>query len=88
MNEKPWEKLSEKDPEVYHLITKELQRQNEGLELIASENIASQAVVTSMANVFTNKYAEGRPGLRYYGGCIWADELEKLAIDRACNIFF
>ena len=87
MTTRPWDSLSAQDPEVDQLINKELHRQNNGLELIASENIASQAVITTMANVFTNKYAEGYPGKRYYGGCAHVDVAEQLAIDRAKALF-
>lgn len=75
------------DPEVASIITDELNRQQFGIELIASENVVSQAVMMSMANVFTNKYAEGVPGKRYYGGCEHADELENIARERACRLF-
>lgn len=85
--EKPWQVLEAKDPEVFRFIESELRRQQDGLELIASENFASQAVVTTMGNILTNKYAEGLPGKRYYGGCEVVDELEQLAIDRACQVF-
>jgi glycine hydroxymethyltransferase len=84
---KPWQPLKTKDPEIYQCIEDELQRQNNGLELIASENFAEDHVISAMANVFTNKYAEGRPGKRYYGGCEHTDRLENLAIERACALF-
>lgn len=79
--------LSETDPEIYRIIEGERHRQEEHLELIASENIASQAVRETMASVLTDKYAEGYPGKRYYGGCEWVDMAEQLAIDRVKEIF-
>ena len=75
------------DKEVRNLIDLELKRQNEGIELIASENYASQEVREMMASILTNKYAEGYPGKRYYGGCEYIDAIEQLAIDRACQLF-
>ena len=75
------------DPEVAAIIKRELNRQRDGIELIASENIASPAVLEACGSVFTNKYAEGYPGRRYYGGCEHADEIETLAIDRAKKLF-
>ena len=75
------------DPEVASLIEREYDRQNQNIELIASENIASAAVIAAMGSVLTNKYAEGYPGKRYYGGCVYADELEALAIERAKALF-
>ena len=75
------------DPEVFDAIAGEARRQNETLELIASENFTSPAVLEAMGTVLTNKYAEGYPGKRYYGGCEWVDEAERLAIDR-CNALF
>src|SRR5436190_16130054 len=75
------------DPEIADLIEKEIQRQNEGLELIASENFVSPAVLEAMGSPLTNKYAEGLPGKRYYGGCEIVDEVEQLAIDRAKQLF-
>jgi len=80
-------RLTESDPEVFAAIDRERMRQNEGLELIASENFVSTAVLEAMGNVMTNKYAEGLPGHRYYGGCEFVDEAERLAIDRACRLF-
>ena len=68
-------------------IDHEAQRQHEGLELIASENFVSEAVLDAMGSVFTNKYAEGYPGKRYYGGCEFADVVENLARDRAKQLF-
>ncbi len=85
--EKPWSILQKVDPEVFSIIEAEFDRQSNGLEMIASENFASLPVITSMANVMTNKYAEGRPGKRYYGGCEQVDRVENIAIDRACKIF-
>ncbi|MFK7872358.1 MAG: serine hydroxymethyltransferase [Oligoflexales bacterium] len=84
---KPWQCLESVDPDVHRMVNAELGRQTEGLELIASENFVSSVVLQSMANVLCNKYAEGRPGKRYYGGCEYVDELENLAIQRACEIF-
>ena len=79
--------LKDADSKVYEIIEKELQRQTDHLEMIASENFTSPAVMEAMGSVFTNKYAEGYPGKRYYGGCEYADEIEQLAIDRACELF-
>ena len=75
------------DPELTGLVEKELKRQRRNIELIASENFVSEAVLASVANVLTNKYAEGVPGRRYYGGCECVDEVENLAIARANQIF-
>ena len=71
------------DPEIAGLMDEELRRQRRNIELIASENITSQAVLAAMGSVLTNKYAEGLPGKRYYGGCEHVDVLEQVAIDRA-----
>src|ERR1700682_775625 len=79
--------LSEVDPEVARLIREETKRQAEGLELIASENFVSQAVLEAQGSVLTNKYAEGYPGKRYYGGCEYVDIAESLAIARAKQLF-
>lgn len=79
--------LSQVDPTIAELIAKEEQRQEHNLELIASENIASLAVREAMRSVFTDKYAEGYPGKRYYGGCEVADEVEELAIKRVCQLY-
>lgn len=76
-----------KDKQVFQIIEKELNRQREGIELIASENFTSAQVIRAMGSVLTNKYAEGYPGRRYYGGCEYVDESEQLAIDRLCKIF-
>ncbi len=75
------------DPEVSAMMGRELHRQQDGLELIASENFASPAVIAAMGSVLTNKYAEGLPGKRYYGGCQFVDELESLCIQRAKDLF-
>ena len=75
------------DPEVYGAIHREHLREEEGLELIASENYASQAVLDAQGSVMTNKYAEGYPGKRYYGGCEFADQVEASAISRICKLF-
>jgi glycine hydroxymethyltransferase len=82
-----WRTLSEVDPEIAGAIGSELRRQNHGLELIASENFVSRAVLEAAGSVFTNKYAEGYPGRRYYGGCEWVDVVEQAAIDRAKALF-
>src|SRR6266699_436229 len=79
--------LCEADPQVANAIDNEVRRQHEGLELIASENFVSEAVLEAMCSVFTNKYAEGYPGKRYYGGCEFADVVENLARDRAKQLF-
>jgi glycine hydroxymethyltransferase len=79
--------VEKSDPEVAEALSKELERQQYGIELIASENLVSEAVLLSMANVFTNKYAEGVPGKRYYGGCENADIVENIARERACRLF-
>ena len=79
--------LSEVDPDIYRLIRKEAERQNSQIELIASENFTSEAIMEATGSVFTNKYAEGYPGKRYYGGCEFADEAENLARDRAKKLF-
>ncbi|MGB0392641.1 MAG: serine hydroxymethyltransferase, partial [Flavobacteriaceae bacterium] len=76
-----------KDALVFDLIAKEDQRQRNGIELIASENFTSPAVMEATGSVLTNKYAEGYPGKRYYGGCEVVDEIEQLAIDRAKELF-
>lgn len=79
--------LKEADPLVWDMVEGELQRQTTHLEMIASENFTSPAVMQTMGSVFTNKYAEGYPYKRYYSGCEFADKVEQLAIDRACEIF-
>ena len=79
--------LEQADPEVYAAVRNELARQQDKIELIASENIASTAVLEATGSVFTNKYAEGYPGKRYYGGCDYADVVETLAIERAKELF-
>jgi glycine hydroxymethyltransferase len=83
----PGEALRAQDPEIAALIEEEIARQNEGLELIASENFVSPAVMEAMGSPLTNKYAEGLPGKRYYGGCEVVDRIEQLAIDRAKKLF-
>src|SRR5215211_6876105 len=83
----PGDALREADPEVAGLIEEEIARQNEGIELIASENFVSPAVLEAMGSPLTNKYAEGLPGKRYYGGCEVVDQIEQLAIDRAKDLF-
>jgi glycine hydroxymethyltransferase len=82
-----WRTLAETDPEIARIIHDEVQRQNSGLELIASENFVSQAVLQAAGSVLTNKYAEGYPGKRYYGGCEFVDVAESLAISRARELF-
>ena len=79
--------LAQSDPEISAAVQHEIQRQHEGLEMIASENFVSEAVLEAAGSVFTNKYAEGYPGKRYYGGCEYADVVENLARDRAKQLF-
>ena len=79
--------LAQADPEIADAVANELKRQRNKIELIASENIASKAVLEATGSVFTNKYAEGYPGKRYYGGCDYADVVETLAIERAKKLF-
>ncbi|HEX9049444.1 MAG TPA: serine hydroxymethyltransferase [Anaeromyxobacter sp.] len=83
----PKTRLAEADPQIAKLIREETRRQAEGLELIASENFVSPAVLEALGSTLTNKYAEGYPGKRYYGGCEVVDQVEQLAIDRAKQIF-
>jgi glycine hydroxymethyltransferase len=83
----PNQRLSEADPEIARLVREETRRQAEGLELIASENFVSPAVLEATGSTLTNKYAEGYPGKRYYGGCEVVDQVEQLAIDRAKKLF-
>jgi glycine hydroxymethyltransferase len=87
VNEKFNAPLAEVDPFISDAINNEVRRQAEGLELIASENFVSEAVLEAMGSVFTNKYAEGYPKKRYYGGCEWTDVVEQAAIDRAKELF-
>ena len=82
-----FEKLASFDPEVFAASSRELRRQQENIELIASENIVSEAVLLAAGGVLTNKYAEGYPGKRYYGGCVYVDEVEEIARQRACALF-
>ena len=79
--------LKKEDREISDLMEKELKRQREGIELIASENFASQAVMEAMGSHLTNKYAEGYPNKRYYGGCEIVDEVEEVARNRAKELF-
>src|SRR5947209_2321481 len=79
--------LRQSDPEVWKAIAQEAQRQQDGLEMIASENYASPAVMAAQGSVLTNKYAEGLPGKRYYGGCEFVDIAERLAIERVLKLF-
>ncbi len=78
--------LAQSDREVADILHQELARQQDGIELIASENIVSLSVLESQGSVLTNKYAEGLPGKRYYGGCVEVDKVETLAIDRLTRI--
>mgnify|MGYP006311264451 CR=1 FL=1 len=82
-----YDTIQKQDPEVFKAITGEVERQHEKIELIASENFTSQAVMEAQGSVLTNKYAEGYPGKRYYGGCEWVDVAEDLARDRLKKIF-
>src|SRR5919206_1659901 len=82
-----WRALAETDPEIAEAIQNERHRQNSGLELIASENFVSRAVLEAAGSVMTNKYAEGYPGRRYYGGCEFVDVAERAAIARAKMLF-
>ena len=75
--------VAESDPQVARAMQGELCRQRQNIELIASENVVSPAVLAAMGSVLTNKYAEGYPGHRYYGGCAWVDEVENIARERA-----
>src|SRR5438270_9158635 len=79
--------LKQADPEIWQAMQNERRRQQQGLEMIASENYASPAVLAAQGSVLTNKYAEGYPGRRYYGGCEFVDIAERLAIDRALQLF-
>ena len=82
-----FEEISNLDPEVAKAMTDEINRQNDNIELIASENIVSKAVMAAMGSPLTNKYAEGYPGKRYYGGCEHVDVVEDLARERAKKLF-
>src|SRR6056297_260423 len=82
-----WETIKKEDSEIYDIFEKELNRQETGLELIASENFASVAVMEAMGSVLTNKYAEGYPKKRYYGGCVFVDQAEQLARNRVKELF-
>src|SRR5215813_12591599 len=86
-NERMQRPLESVDPQIAELLREEAVRQATGLELIPSENLVSEAVLEAMGSVFTNKYAEGYPGKRYYGGCEFADKVEQLAIDRTKELF-
>ena len=83
----PEGRLAQSDPEIARMIDLEVDRQRHGLELIASENFVSPAVLEAMGTPLTNKYAEGLPGKRYYGGCEFVDMVEQLAIDRVKKLF-
>ena len=82
-----WKNLEKEDPEIYEAIVGEMNREEWGLELIASENFVSPAVLEAVGSVLTNKYAEGYPGRRYYGGCEFVDRVERMAIERAKKLF-
>ena len=82
-----YDHVREKDPEIYESMMRELRRQQDHIELIASENFVSEAVMEAMGSHLTNKYAEGYPGARYYGGCEYVDEVERIAIDRAKRLY-
>src|SRR5512134_1777078 len=82
-----WRSLADADPDIAAALDHELHRQNSGLELIASENFVSRAVLEAAGSVLTNKYAEGYPGRRYYGGCEFVDVAERAAIARAKALF-
>ena len=82
-----YDSLKKLDPDIYAAVTGEMQRQIEGVELIPSENYISAAVMETMGSVFNNKYSEGYPGRRYYGGQTYADRVESIAIERAKTIF-
>src|SRR5258708_7693170 len=84
----PNDALREADPEIASLIAEEIARQNEGIELIASENFVSPAVLEAMGSQLTNKYAEGLPGKRYYGGCEVVDKVEQLSIRAGMTLFY
>src|SRR5258707_5283940 len=86
-NQRMNRRLDSVDPQIADLLHEEARRQATGLELIPSENLVSEAVLEAMGSIFTNKYAEGYPGRRYYGGCEFADKVEQLAIDPAKQIF-
>ena len=79
--------LSSRDPDLYNSIKLELQRQQQHIELIASENIVSKAVLDAQGSILTNKYAEGYPGKRYYGGCEFVDKTDDLALERVKKLF-
>ncbi|MBC7336701.1 MAG: serine hydroxymethyltransferase, partial [Clostridia bacterium] len=82
-----WDLLAEVDPEIAAAIAREAKRQANHLELIASENFTSRAVMAAQGSILTNKYAEGYPGRRYYGGCEYMDAVENMARERACELF-
>jgi len=82
-----YDRIEEEDPEIFELMRREVMRQTETLDLIASENLASEAVLEATGSIFTNKYAEGYPNARYYGGCEVTDQVELLAIERAKKLF-
>src|SRR6266511_3853671 len=87
MQKNHYRPLAEADPQIHEDLQNETRRQNEGLELIASENFVSEAVLEAAGSVFTNKYAEGYPGRRYYGGCEFVDQVETLVRERTKQLF-
>ena len=82
-----FDRLKEFDSEVFASCERELHRQQQNIELIASENIVSEGVLLAAGTILTNKYAEGYPGKRYYGGCVYVDEVEEIARERAKKLF-
>ena len=82
------ENIKDADPEVFETLRIELERQQNQIELIASENIASKAVLNAQGSVMTNKYAEGYPGKRYYGGCEFVDQAENIALERVKELYY
>ena len=87
MNKLYTQNIKEADPEVYATLEKELKRQQNQIELIASENIASLSILNAQGSIMTNKYAEGYPGKRYYGGCEFVDQAEQIALDRVKKLY-
>ena len=87
MNKLYTQNIKEADPEIYATLEKELKRQQNQIELIASENIASLSILNAQGSVMTNKYAEGYPGKRYYGGCEFVDQAEEIAIERVKKLY-
>ena len=87
MNKLYTQNIKESDPEVFATLDKELKRQQNQIELTASENIASLAILNAQGSIMTNKYAEGYPGKRYYGGCEYVDQAEEIAIERVKKLY-